>query len=204
MSLFSYPSTREAYAAPKRHRVTVAADHEGSVQFTLERGSRSFRPGQTVELTDFEMTLIDPDLFDQGILTKTGGINNAVGTDSGVSVQEFEIALPDVADGTVASFDAPFDGSIVAWDFIVTEAVTTGGDTTTLTVEIEGAAVQGTGDATLVVDSATATPKGAIIAGEAPASANDFTAGDTIEVVAASTAAFAEGAGVVRLTLVEA
>lgn len=203
MSLFSYPSTREAYAAPKRHRVTVAANHDGSVQFTLERGSRSFKPGQTVELTDFELTLIDPDLFDQGILTKTGGVNNAVGTDSGVSVQEFEIALADVADGIVASFDAPFAGSIVSWDFIVTTAVTTAAKTTTLTPEIEGAPVQGTGDATLTITSAAATPKGAVIAGEAPASANTFAAGETVDIVASATTAFTEGAGVLRLTLVE-
>lgn len=72
MSLFSYPSTYQAYESPKVARVTVADDFEGAtpVQFVLERGSRAIKPGKSIDLSGYEMSQVDPGHFDSGRLTK--------------------------------------------------------------------------------------------------------------------------------------
>lgn len=104
------------------------------------------------------------------------------------------------AGDVLTTFTPGFSGRIISLAFGVTTAVTTAAKAATLNMEI------GTTDLTggaVALTSANCTPLGAVVAGSAVTAANSFTATDTISVEAASVTAFAEGAGVLLVTVLE-
>jgi hypothetical protein len=108
------------------------------------------------------------------------------------------IVLDTVADGDVMTTWTPgFNGKITKLDFVVTTAVTTASDATTLNAEIGTTDVTG---GTVLIESATATPIGAIIAGSAITGTNVFSSTDTVSIEASSTTDFAEGNGILIIT----
>lgn len=109
------------------------------------------------------------------------------------------INLATVADGDVLTTYTPgFAGRIESVAFAVTQEVTTGSKASTLNLEI------GTTDLTggvVALTSANCTTLGAVVAGSSVTAANVFTSTDTISIEASSTTAFAEGAGVLLITV---
>lgn len=157
---------------------------------------------------------------DDGTFTLTQGSNSRIGrvyryVTTNTCIVEFDaqgaqadreylilslpITLANVADGDVLTTYTPgFAGRIESFAFAVTSAVTTGSKASTLNMEI------GTTDLTggvLALTSANCTPLGKVTAATAITAANTFAASDTISVEASSTTAFAEGAGVLLVTL---
>ncbi len=152
--LFSYPATLPAYEAPKRHVVSVPADGDEDMQFTLERGSRALHPGQSITLSDFEYALLNQDLFDEGRLVYGGAFD-----DGGVELAVVLADLPAVG-GDVISFIAPFDGRIESWRFVTEDPVTTGSKLATLQPRIGSAADGGRRDFVGVNEAGTITEGG--------------------------------------------
>jgi hypothetical protein len=101
------------------------------------------------------------------------------------------------AGDVVTNFPLTFAGTITAFDFIVTTAVTTGSKAADLNLEIGTTNVTG---GVLSLTSATATPLGKVLSSTAITGNNTFASGDTLSVEAASVTAFAEGAGVLIIT----
>jgi hypothetical protein len=194
MSLFSYPSTLPAATRPKTRAVLVNdVAGQGWAQFILESASRAFAPGSVVQLTDYEFSLISQAAFDSGLLTEVSLDGSPL---SGVQTLSAPVDVDGLADGTVATFEAPVDGTLTAWYFVADSAGD--GDGAVLTVEIDGDAVQtGGSDSELTLGAFTA---GGVVAGDTPATANTFEAGDPITVVATLDGADPDGgAGTIRL-----
>ena len=115
------------------------------------------------------------------------------------SIISIPVTLANIADGDlVTTFTPGFAGTILRTQFIVTTAVTTGDKAADLNLEIGTTNVTG---GVVALTSATATPVGKTIAGTAVTAGAAFTASDTISVEAANTVAFAEGAGVLLITV---
>ena len=107
--------------------------------------------------------------------------------------------MTDITDGDiVTTFTPGFAGIIESVFWIQGTAVTTPNDLSTLNFEIGAVDVTG---GTVALTSATCTPVGNVIAGAAITALNEFAATDTISVEAASTTAFAEGAGTLYAVL---
>lgn len=155
---------------------------------------------------------------DDAVFTLVGAANSYIGrvsryVSSGVGVVAFDAEEPENllvmdfpvnlasitgAGDVVTNITPGFHGRLKDWEFIVTQPVTTAAKAATLNVEI------GTTDATggtIALTSANCTPLGAKVAkGSAFTAGNSFKATDTLSIEAASVTAFAEGAGVLRLT----
>lgn len=115
------------------------------------------------------------------------------------SVLSIPIVLATVTAGDVlTTFTPGFAGRIEKVDFAVTTAVTTGSKLATLNLEIGTTNLTG---GAVALTSANCTPLGAVVAGSAVTAANSFGATDTISVEGASVTAFAEGAGVLLVTV---
>jgi hypothetical protein len=120
------------------------------------------------------------------------------GANSGF-VLAIPIKLSKVADGDIlTAFTPGIAGSIKKVAFAVTDPVTTADKAATLNLEIGTTNVTG---GVVALTSANCTPLGAVIAGSAVTANNAFTGTDTISVEASSTTAFAEGEGVLLITI---
>lgn len=110
------------------------------------------------------------------------------------------IALANItgAGDVLTTFTPGFAGKIVSLDFAVGTPVTTGSKAATLNAEIGTTNLTG---GTVALTSANCTPLGAVVAGAAITAANVFTATDTISIEAASVTAFAEGDGVLIVSM---
>lgn len=129
------------------------------------------------------------------------GIRAATATGSGRErVMSFPINLAAIAGAgdVLTNFTPGFAGTITKIDFAVTEAVSTAGRAATLNMEIGTTNLTG---GAVALTSANCTPLGAVIAGTAVTANNVFTATDTISIEAASVTAFAEGRGVLLVTV---
>jgi hypothetical protein len=114
-------------------------------------------------------------------------------------VLSIPIKLAKVADGDVLTNYTPgFAGTIKKVAFAVTDPVTTGAKLSTLNLEIGTTNV--TGGAVALTSSNSGT-LGAVVAGTAVTANNTFTASSTISIEASSTTAFAEGEGVLLITI---
>ena len=103
-----------------------------------------------------------------------------------------------VSGEVVTDFLPGFAGRIVKWYWIQNTAVTTGGKSAALDLEInERSVTSGVGTATsIALASATCTPLGKVIEGSAIGGGTArFNATDTISIESTVTVAFAEGAG---------
>jgi hypothetical protein len=168
------------------NQVTIAA---GKSHVVLPNGTE-YNAGEKVQLTGDQAAMVPASLFPGTV------VNN----DDKLSIVSIPLALAAIADGAIAKIKPGFAGKIVGLNFLVTTAVTTATKTTALNLDI--AAVNLTGGV-LTITSALATPAGAIISGTAVTAANVFTSAQTITVEAASTTAFVEGAGVLRVILLK-
>lgn len=109
------------------------------------------------------------------------------------------VNLASVTAADIVSALAPgYSGRITKVQFLVTEAVTTGSKAATLTPKIGSTALTG---GVLSLTSANCTPVGAVVAATAVTALNTFVSSDTLTVTASSVTAFAEGAGVLILSL---
>jgi len=116
-----------------------------------------------------------------------------------ITVISIPITLAKLADGDVVTTFAPgFNGRIKALDFVVHDPVTTGAKASTLNAEIGTTNLTG---GTVALTSAACTPLGKIVAGAAITDKAGFKDTDTISIEAASTTTFAEGDGVLLITL---
>lgn len=173
-------------------------------------------------VTSAAVTDIGADVYasDDGTFALTQGFSSVrIGTvhrfvSTGVAVVEFDaspsvsrnysvvsipVTLANVADGDVVTTWTPgFSGRIEKIAFAVTTAVTTAAKASTLNMEIGTTNLTG---GSLALTSANCTPLGAVVAASAITAANAFTSTDTLSVEASSTTAFAEGAGVLLITI---
>lgn len=144
---------------------------------------------------------------DTGLMAKTaagadGDIIEAVPVSNpGVPVViSIPVALAGVtAADVVTAYPLTFNGTITAFDFIVTTVVTTAAKAASLNLEIGTTNVTG---GVIALTSANCTPLGAVVSSTAITAANTFVSGDTLSVEAASVTAFAEGAGVLLITAI--
>lgn len=143
---------------------------------------------KTAAITDFT----DSTSGDSTVTTLAAGV--------GKMVLGFHINLADItgAGDVVTTFTPGFHGQIDSVDFIVGTPVTTAAKAATLNLEIGTTNVTG---GAVALTSAAATPLGAEIAGSAVTALNTFDSDDTISVEAASVTAFAEGDGMLLVTL---
>lgn len=114
-----------------------------------------------------------------------------------LSIPIFLAAITGAGD-VVTQITPGFAFSVESLDFVVTQPVTTAAKLATLNAEI--GATNLTGGA-VALTSATCTPLGAKIAGTAITAANVGTAADTLSIEASAVTAFAEGSGVLLVTL---
>ena len=136
-----------------------------------------------------------------GLTDNSGGAtaDGTLAANGAVSIISIPVALAEVADGDVVTgFTPGFAGTILRTQFVVTVPVDTADDLSTLNLEIGSTNVTG---GTIALTSATATPVGKTIAGAAVTGTATFTASDTISVEASATTAFAEGSGVLLITV---
>ncbi len=120
------------------------------------------------------------------------------------SILSIPVTLAEIAAGNlVQPFVPGFEGHILAAQFVVTTPATTAAKAATLQPQITpsgGAAANTTGGA-IGLTTANCGALGDVVAGSAITGANAFGAKDSIGVVASGVTAFAEGAGVLLLTL---
>jgi predicted RecA/RadA family phage recombinase len=136
-----------------------------------------------------------------GLTDNSGGAaaDGTLAANGAVSIISIPVALAEVADGDVVTgFTPGFAGTILRTQFVVTVPVDTADDLSTLNLEIGSTDVTG---GSIALTSATATPVGKTIAGAAVTGAATFTASDTISVEASATTPFAEGSGVLLITV---
>lgn len=137
----------------------------------------------------------------QKSLTDSGGGTSGSAIAAGAAVVTFPIFvnLADLANAETLSFDPGFNGKITAVNFRVgAKPVTTAAKAATLTAEVNGTNVTG---GAVALTSANCTPAGAQVAGSAITAANTFTSGQTIGVNVSGVTTFAEGNGVIELTV---
>jgi hypothetical protein len=129
----------------------------------------------------------------------TGSAGTTIAAGAGVSTITIPITLANVADGDVLTTYTPgYKFKVLSVAFAVTTAVTTADKATTLNLEIGTTNVTG---GAVALTSANCTPLGAVVAGTAITAANTGAADATLSIEAASTTAFAEGAGVLLVTI---
>lgn len=102
------------------------------------------------------------------------------------------------AGDVVTTYTPGFAGRIEKIEFIVTKPATTEAKAATLNAEIGTTNLTG---GAVALTSANCTPLGARVAGSAVTAANYFGPTDTISIESASVTAFAEGQGVLLLTI---
>lgn len=100
----------------------------------------------------------------------------------------------------ITSFPAPFAGEVVALRVIVSAPVTSAAKLSTLTVKINGTAVNG---AAIATTSATMTPLGKVLSGVATANhaTRLFAEGDLISVTGSATTSYIEGSSMIIVQL---
>lgn len=122
----------------------------------------------------------------------------ATGTNSG-TILAIPINLATVANGDIVTGIVPgISGNIVKVQFLVTTPVTTASKATTLNLEIGTTNLTG---GVVSLTSANCATLGAVIAGTAVTANNTLAAASAISVEASGTTAFAEGAGVLYITI---
>lgn len=111
----------------------------------------------------------------------------------------FHIDLADqAASGNVIDGFAPgFAGVIIDHQFVVDDPATTAAKAIDLNLEIGSTNVTG---GVVAITSATATPRGKVLAGTAITANNTFDADDLVSVEVVVTAAFVEGSGTIVIT----
>ena len=115
------------------------------------------------------------------------------------SVLAIPIKLAKLANGDVLTKFAPgFPGSIVKAAFAVTDPVVTASKAASLNLEVNDQDLVG---GVISLTSANCATLGKVIEGSAISGNNAFSATDTISVEASNVTAFAEGEGVLLLTL---
>ncbi len=153
----------------------------------------------------------DDDTFNiTGIGSYVGRVQRYVST--GVAVVAFDVAMPEdeiivslpitlagvTAADVLTDYVPGFFGRVKKLEFAVTVPVTTGAKLASLNAEIGSTNVTG---GVVALTSANCTPLGARVAMSAITAAAAFTPTDTLSIKAASVTAFAEGAGVLLITL---
>jgi hypothetical protein len=103
----------------------------------------------------------------------------------------------------VTNYVFGFKGRILAVDFVVMSAVTTGSKAATLTTKlVSGSTTTALTGGVLALTSANCTPAGTVVSGTAITALNSFAAGDGLTISASSVTAFVEGAGYLMLKLI--
>ena len=121
-----------------------------------------------------------------------------------LSTSQFIVSIPiklakiTGAGDVLTGYTPGFAGKILSAAFAVTDPVTTGAKAASLNLEINATDVTG---GVIALTSANSTPLGAVVAGSAITAANAFDANDTISIEASAVTAFAEGEGVLLLTI---
>jgi hypothetical protein len=159
------------------------------------------------------------DSVGRGVDAKRGDAVNAYGLEAGTAagdrvpalvIQNDATAAPIVisipiilasiagAGDVVTGYTPGFAGTIVKAAFVPTKAVTTPGKAVTLNFEIGSTDLTG---GVIALTSANCTPLGVVVAGTTITSANTFTATDTFSVESSSVTPFAEGEGVLLITV---
>lgn len=115
------------------------------------------------------------------------------------SVLSIPYKLSKIANGDLVTEIVPgFPGRIIKWWFTITDPATTAGKTADLNLEINSANVTG---GVLQLTSANCTPKGSKVEAAAVTANNVFGAEDSISIEASNVTAFAEGEGVLMISI---
>ena len=135
------------------------------------------------------------------VAPKSAFARTAEEQDKTYHVISFSQALASISDADVlTNYPLDFAGKVHALRVITTTLASTADKATTLTVDINATAVAGISAALTTANQGT---EGVVLESTATAasSTREFTAADTISVVAASTTAFIEGVATIQLVL---
>lgn len=131
--------------------------------------------------------------------SSAGTVSDTIAAGVGKTTLAVHLTLAELADGDIITTLTPgYKFKILAVDFFVEKAVTTGSKASTLNLEIGTTNLTG---GAVALTSANCTPKGAKVAGTAVTAGNTGSATDTISVEAASTTTFVEGSGWLVITI---
>lgn len=127
-------------------------------------------------------------------------VKTLIGAGVGRMIWSVPIALAGItaAGDVVTNYVAGFKGRVMSLSFAVQTVVTTAAKAASLNAEIGTTNVTG---GVVALTSANCTPAGALISGSAVTALNAFLATDTLSIEAASVTAFAEGSGVLLVSL---
>lgn len=115
------------------------------------------------------------------------------------SVLSIPYKLSKIANGDLVTEIVPgFPGRIIKWWFTITDPATTPAKTADLNLEINSANVTG---GVLQLTSANCTPRGSKVEADAISANNVFGAEDSISIEASNVTAFAEGEGVLMISI---
>lgn len=145
--------------------------------------------------------VVRPSGSSQAALTDstTGTAGTTLAAGAGVFTLSVPVDLPSVADGDIlVAFTPGYKFKVLSATFAVTKPVTTGAKATTITAKIGSNAITGF---SVALTSANCTPIGALVASSAITAANTGAANATFTLTAGSTTAFAEGQGVLLITV---
>lgn len=128
-------------------------------------------------------------------------IKNIIGGGVGRMIVSFPIALAGItaAGDVVTNYLPGFNGRIISVSFAIQTVVTTAAKAASLNMEIGTVNLTG---GVVALTSANCATAGAVISGSAITALNAFAATNTVSVEAASVTAFAEGSGVLLVTMV--
>ena len=126
----------------------------------------------------------------------TGTASDTIAAGVGVETIAFFVNLAQITATTIMSFTPGYAFKVLAIQFSVEIAVTTGAKAVTLTPTVNGSGVTG---GALALTSANCTPKGTTVAGSAITAGNVGTSAQTLSLAASAVTAFSEGSGWVLL-----
>lgn len=135
------------------------------------------------------------------IVQSTIDIAGLFGSGVGRQIISFPIALAGItaAGDVVSNYPVGFKGRVLSLNFAVQTVVTTAAKAASLNAEIGVTNITG---GVVALTSANCTPAGALVAGSAVTALNAFAKTDVLSIEAASVTAFAEGSGVLLVSLV--
>lgn len=172
------------------HYVKIADGFDGTVTVGAHEGES----GDTLLLTDEEYADLPAAQLDGNPLIDLGE------DVSGATVISIPISLADItgAGDVVTNYPLQGHGKITQVAFVATDPPTTASKAVTLNLEIGTTNLTG---GVVALTSANLATLGAVRTGTAVTANNEFNDGDTLSVEAASVTAFAEGAGVLLITV---
>lgn len=146
-------------------------------------------------LTDDQFAKVSPSLFPTYLVDLGDTQEDRLGG-SDLSVVRLSVVLASLANATLVTTPAQFNGTILSARFVTTVPASTASKLATLTTNIAGTNTTG---GVIALTTATVNAQGKVVESTAATAANTFTKGQAIGVKASSVTAFVEGSGVIEI-----